>query len=182
MLLGLAKVVMDAPDLDGPAESTELERRAFLLGLAGQENAWGDLWCAGRCEPAYMRGGYYYTRSKELRELTKKHGDLAAVSWGPTQILPVVAYEVGFRGNPWELADPADCYFWTVRRINMKILRMTVKRGGEFVHTERDGMDWSKMYAMWNGGTGALKSPLPFTVTYVEAQIKNMTKAMGILG
>lgn len=172
-------------ELDGPDGASDFDKAAFLLGMTGQESGWGDRWQAGRYETAYARGGHYHKTSPDQIRLVQKHEDLAAISWGPWQILPVVAYEVGFRGAPWELADPRTSAAWVVKRFNLKCFQRTAKEGTAFVSKPRGGVTWASMFAFWNGGPSLLgDSPheWPEMVRgYVTAQMTNMDEAKGIL-
>jgi hypothetical protein len=42
-------------------------------------------------------------------------------------------------------------------------------------------MTFAKMYAFWNGGTGAIYDPPPMVAGYVESQMKNLAEAKRIL-
>ena len=169
------------PELIGPDGATDAEKSAFLLGMTGQESSWGDRWCAVKHEALYARGGTYYNGSADLRRLVARYEDAAACSFGPWQILYVSAWEVGFRGHPWELTDPRVSGEQVVARINQKILQRTVKFGNGFRQEPRPGVDFAAIYRAWNGGLGALESPLPSVVEYAAKQMANLDEAKRIL-
>lgn len=79
-----------------------LDAAALLYATAKTESSLGAN-VTPRFERAYAPGGFLYKGSKLQRDLYAKYGRLAASSVGPFQIMPVVAYELGFRGHPKEL-------------------------------------------------------------------------------
>lgn len=185
MMGGLMPLCMEmGTELTGPDGAGDYDRSAFLLGLSGEETSWGDRWCAGRWENAYARGGYYYKTSPDQMRLVQKYEDLAACSWGPWQILPVVAYEVGFRGEPWYLADPRESAHWVVKRFNEKCFTKTIPDGaGGFKAVRRDGVTWEKMFAFWNGGPSTLADDFwnDDVKGYVSRQIVNFNEAKRLI-
>lgn len=84
----------------------ELNRRALLMAIAANESSMGvDVF--PRLEPAYDLGGYYFKRSYLLRKQYERFGDQVARSYGPFQVMYLVAVELGFNTDraPAELAD-----------------------------------------------------------------------------
>lgn len=184
-MTGLIAVCLDlGPELTGPDGADDYEKAAFLLGLSGEETSWGDRWAAGRWENAYARGGHYHKTSPAQMRLVQEYEDLAACSWGPWQILPVVAYEVGFRGKPWELADPRYSARWVVKRFNEKCFTKTVADGsGGFKDEKREGVTWKKMLAFWNGGPSTLADDFwnDDVKGYVIRQMMNFEEAKRLI-
>jgi hypothetical protein len=111
----------------------ELNRVALLRAICQVESSYGKN-IGARFEPAYGYKGRYWTAA-HVRELWWKHGDLAACSYGPTQILYVVAWELGYREAPcvlhscWEHALE-----YTVELLNRRILARFRKGQGWVAH------------------------------------------------
>lgn len=63
-----------------------------------------------RYESSYDTGGRYARegdpRTDQQRFLLSKYGRAAAMSWGPFQIMPVVAWELGYKYAPSAFNDP----------------------------------------------------------------------------
>ena len=98
----LAAIEANAGALKCPAS---LDARAVLAAITWPETTWGERFKAGLFEPAYYRGGKFYHR--HVITLVHTYESLAACSYSAWQILFVAAYETGFRGDPWDLIDPA---------------------------------------------------------------------------
>lgn len=89
----------------------------FLISLSGVETSFGKD-NNRRLEKAYSPGGAYYKGSPRLQDEYKKWGDDAASSWGPWQIMHIVACEYGYKGNPQLLSDPKVSGSYVVQHIN----------------------------------------------------------------
>ena len=93
----------------------------LLAALADVESAFG-LNTVPNQEPAYDEGGRYYAMAQHVRDLHKTWGSWAACSYGPWQILYVLAWEVGFRGAPGDLWTAAGSVEWVIRALNARAL------------------------------------------------------------
>ncbi len=91
-------------DVLRPADVT-LDSIALLATIAWTESTFGRDGGQSRVERAYRPDGIYYRRSATVRDLHNTYGDAAASSWSSFQILYAVAWELGFRGEPWKLYD-----------------------------------------------------------------------------
>lgn len=99
-------------------EGSGLSARAVLAAITWPETEWGRRMLASKSEKAYMPGGRYF--HKHVPSLHDRYGDAAASSWGAWQILYVSAWEVGYRGHPWELTDPGKCCAAVVTLLNRR--------------------------------------------------------------
>ena len=120
-----------APSLETPPY---MDGAALLRALAQVESS-GGAQAIPRFERAYSIGGYYYRRSKAVRELWAKWGDWAACSYSPWQILFVVATELGYDGSPAHLREPSVAGKYVVRYLNRRIFN----RGARSVAQVADG-------------------------------------------
>lgn len=110
-----------SPSLNLHLNETSVDRERLLLALAGQESNFGRM-CGLRTEPGYSPGGKYYKDSPFQKAAFLAYGKAACGSWGPWQILYPTAWELGFRGQPWELFGAATCLTWAIALINRRIL------------------------------------------------------------
>lgn len=139
-----------APDLQATFIT---EKAAFLFALAGKETCHG-IQNVPRYEPAFGPGGLYYQRFKLLKELYRQFGAMASCSWGPWQILAVVAIEnQHFSGHPAELQSGFISAPYVVGYLNYLI---------------RNGADTiEKLFATYNAGIGCLKNQSLWPKRYV---------------
>ena len=93
----------------------------LLAALADVESSFG-LHAVPNHEPAYDEGGRYYASAQHVRDLHKTWGAWAACSYGPWQLLYVLAWEVGFRGTPGDLWTPEGSIEWAIRALNARAL------------------------------------------------------------
>ena len=102
----------------------ELNKKALLIAIAQNESSFGRN-CTPRLEPAYDFGGFYFRKSPILRMQYKEFGDLVARSYGPFQIMYIVATELGFgfKRHPEELQDFDINTEFAVQYINHRALR-----------------------------------------------------------
>lgn len=105
----------------GIGSSLGLNPDALLYAICLNESSGGknDI---PRFEPAYAPNGYYFKRSQEVRDKWGKYGDLAAMSWGPWQIMFTTAGELGFSGSPLELWDAEVSIQFVVKLIKDRII------------------------------------------------------------
>lgn len=89
----------------------------FLIALSGVESSFGKN-NVRRFEKAYFTGGIYYKNSPKLQDEVKKYGEDAACSWGPWQILHIVACEYGYKEHPTLLHDPKVSGDYVVHHLN----------------------------------------------------------------
>lgn len=80
----------------------EHDARRLLLSFAEVESSLGRF--NFRYEPAYGLSGLYYRKSKLLKEKYDEFGPLVAMSYGPWQIMYIVAVEHGYNGHPLALS------------------------------------------------------------------------------
>jgi len=78
-------------------------------------------------EKSYYKGGYYYKKSKQVRDLVKRFGRAAAKSYSSWQILFVVAWELGFRGTPEELDNDEIAIIYVIKFLNNRVLKYNPK-------------------------------------------------------
>lgn len=89
----------------------------FMLALSGVETSFAKN-NHSRFEKAYAPGGRYFINSPKLQDEHKKWGNDASSSWGPWQILYIVAFEYGFRGPPHLLESPKVSGAYVVQHLN----------------------------------------------------------------
>lgn len=101
-----------------------LSSSAILHALADVESSGGARSLASKHEPAYCYNGFYYTspNGADLRRLSQVYGCLAHSSYSSWQILFIVAFEEGFRGDPCSLRDDKVALPVVIRTINRRIL------------------------------------------------------------
>lgn len=125
----------------------------FLLALMQVESSFG-IQNIARFELSYSRSSIAYKKSRLLQEGHEKWGDLAACSYGPTQILWIVAAELGYNATPIELFHGANSIPYTVKLLNK------LAAGG--------GNTLERLAAAYNGGLGALKSKDSWPAAYIK--------------
>lgn len=101
----------------------EHDARKLLLAFAEIESALGKF--NFRYEPAYGLQGIYYRRSQTLKDKYSEFGPLVAMSYGPWQIMYIVAVEAGFSGHPLELANGYVSLPYVIEKMNRD-----AKKGG----------------------------------------------------
>lgn len=95
----------------------EMKNWEFLYTLAGVESSFSaNNVC--RFEEAYSRRGPFYKKSRALQRAHGLYGDLAAMSYGPWQMMYIVAQELGFGGNPLDLWYGHVSIRWVVEYLN----------------------------------------------------------------
>ena len=131
-----------ASGLKIPAGS-DMDPRALLIAMTANESSWGTD-CAPRFEPGYYRGGAYFLKPANdwLRDLVRRYGQCAAMSWGPWQIMYPVAYELGYKGSahahPWGLYEPEISLHWVIEYLNRRVFAagaLTVAQVGDAYNT-----------------------------------------------
>lgn len=100
--------------------------KKLLLAFAEIESSVGQF--NFRYEPAYGLNGLYFRRSQILRKKYDEYGPLVAMSYGPWQIMYIVAVEAGFAGHPLELASGFVSLPYVIEKMNRD-----AKRGGTSV-------------------------------------------------
>jgi hypothetical protein len=125
----------------------------FLCALMQVESSFGTN-NVPRFEHGYSRMGLAFRRSTLLREGYAKWGDLCAMSFGPTQILWIVAHELGFQGHPCELWDAHISLHYTCL-----LLRKNKAAGADTLR---------KLAATYNAGLGAIKGKDHWPSQYVS--------------
>lgn len=100
-------------------EGTAIYGEKLLLALCGKESNFGRQ-CGLRTEPGYSPTGQYF--NDFMKAAYAAYGRAACGSWGPWQILYPTAYELGFRGQPWELFTPQGSLPWVIALINKRII------------------------------------------------------------
>lgn len=93
---------------------------AFLVSIAGVESSFGRN-SGPRFELGYSRSSLAFKRSKLLMAGHEDFGDLAAMSYGPFQILWVVAAELNYMGHPCDLHHAVVSTPWVIRKMNQHI-------------------------------------------------------------
>ena len=95
----------------------------LLHALADVESDHGARSLATLHESAYCYKGFYYKspNGDDLRRLSRVYGCLAHSSYSAWQILYLVAYEEGFRGDPCALRDNAVAIRPVIRVLNRRV-------------------------------------------------------------
>lgn len=106
--------------LEVPADS-RIDGRKLLHALARQESTSGRDGGHARVEKAYQPGGGLHRR--HVVELFAAYGDAAVASWSSWQIMYPTAWELGMRGQPWDLWDDGEAGKWVVRFIERRAFR-----------------------------------------------------------
>lgn len=94
----------------------EHDARRLLLAFSELESSVGRF--NFRYEPAYGLQGLYYRRSSLLKERYEEFGPMVAMSYGPWQIMYIVAVEHGFSGHPLELTDGNVSLPYVIEKMN----------------------------------------------------------------
>lgn len=128
---------------------------ALLVALSGCETSFGtDI--VARFEYGYSKNSLAYRRSTLLQEGYKLHGDFCAMSYGPWQILWIVAVENGYKMD----LEPGDLRSGDASGpFVVKVLNKILQKGASTV--EQIGI-------AYNGGFGALKDPNPGHLKYAK--------------
>ena len=145
----LEAIDRQAPRLKIPPGST-LHAKATLAAITWPETAWGTRWKAGLFEPAYYRGGKFY-KAEHVKHLVHTYESLASCSYGPWQILFIAAYEVGFRGDPWELIQPSISAMAVVDLLNKRCFN--VWHDAPTPELEAPASTPNQVADMWNSGS-----------------------------
>lgn len=125
----------------------------FLLALMSVESSLGRN-NVPRFELSYSRLSIAYKKSELLKEGHKQWGDLAAMSYGPAQILWIVARELGYQGHPLDLWHGVNSMPWVIKVINRNI--------------EKGADTLDRLAASYNAGLGALKNPDLWPSRYLQ--------------
>lgn len=86
----------------------------LLWAICGAESSFGEN-SKYRIEKSYMPGGRYHNAI-----LYEKYGENAAASCGAWQVMFPVAWELGFRGSPGELAEPENNLKIAIKYLNIR--------------------------------------------------------------
>jgi hypothetical protein len=95
----------------------KIDFKKFLLALSGVESSFGKN-NQRRFEKAYAPGGRYYLGSPKLQDEYKKWGEDVSCSFGPWQIMHIVAVEYGYRDNPQLLSNPQISGPYVIKHLN----------------------------------------------------------------
>ena len=123
-----------------PAVGSTMRHADLLTAIAHAESSFGIHGGRLRTEPAYLpasrlpgtKDGFLFRR--HVRDLFGLYGDAACGSWSSWQIMYPTAWELGFRGAPWGLADDAEAIKWVVKFLNVRAFG----RGAETVRQVAD--------------------------------------------
>lgn len=124
----MSDVLMNAIDKWSPFLSDSphfhYNKKALLVAIAQNESSFGKN-LGPRLEQAYDVGGYYFRRSKLIRNQYAKFGNDVAKSWGPFQLMYIVCLELGFHydQSPSLLADFDTNTQYAVEYINVRALK-----------------------------------------------------------
>ena len=94
-----------------------LNKSSFLYAVSGVESSFGKN-LGPRVEPAYSPGGIYFENA-HVRDMYSLYGSDAASSFGPWQIMFIVASELGYSGPPKDLSLKEICGPFVVRKFNL---------------------------------------------------------------
>jgi len=98
----------------------------LLIAIAKVESSFGVHGGRLRVEPAYLpasrlpgtHDGPLFRR--HVRDLFALYGDAACGSWSSWQIMYPTAWELGFRGEPWDLFDDEKAIVWVCAYLNVR--------------------------------------------------------------
>ena len=96
----------------------DLDRRKLLWSLAGCESSFGDD-IDSHYESAYDIGGRYY--NDQIKHLKGVYGREVCCSQGVFQLLYITAYELGYRGQPFDLKFPEIQIVYVIEYINKRL-------------------------------------------------------------
>lgn len=125
----------------------------FLMALMSVESSLGKE-NVPRFEYGYSRSSIAFKRSKLLQEGYEKWGDVCACSYGPAQILWIVARELGYGGHPLDLWSGSVSLPYVVDLLNKNTLK-----GADTLE---------RLAASYNAGLGVLKSKDVWPENYVR--------------
>lgn len=127
----------------------------ILMAICGQESSFGSE-DVPRFEPSYSRRSFAWKRSQLLQDLHRAHGDLAAQSYGPFQIMAIKAVELGYplSLSPINLWSPVVSLPFVIEYIN-----------GGYKYGTQSAMD---IFAQYNAGWGCLKKPSLIPQNYLK--------------
>ncbi len=135
-----------------------INRWAFLVALSGCETSFGRN-NIPRFELGYSKSSLAYKRSILLQEGYELYGDLCAQSYGPHQILWIVARELGYslQSSPLNLTSGVISIPYVIAHLN--------RFGGFGAKTIED------YAASYNAGPGILKNGKEYPKAYVKKLI-----------
>lgn len=136
-------------DLKIPAEIHKLN---LLCSIIEKETDWVNN--IPRFEPAYGPGGLLYKRSKVLQSEYLKWGPLVSCSYGPAQIMYIVAKELGYSGHPLHLWSGEVSLPYAVAYINKLVNQFNAKT-------------IEQIAAGYNGGPGVISKPDKWPKGYI---------------
>lgn len=125
----------------------------FLMATMGVESSYGKN-NVPRFEYGYSRSSLAFKRSRALQEGYEKWGDLCAMSYGPTQILWIVAKELGYPDHPLNLWSAVVSLPYTC-----DLLKKNYGKGAHSVEA---------LAASYNAGAGVISKPKDWPVKYVQ--------------
>lgn len=135
----------------------------FLMALMGAESSYGTD-NVPRFEYSYSRSSIAFKRSKLLQEGYEKWGDLCAMSYGPTQILWIVAKELGYPDHPLNLWSAVVSLPYTC-----DLLKKNFAKGAHSVEA---------LAASYNAGAGVIAKPKDWPTKYVQKVVGYYGDAM----
>lgn len=109
-----------------PPIGSDIGPARLLTAIAHVESSFGVHGGRLRVEPAYLpasrlpgtNDGPLFRR--HVRDLYAAYGDAACGSWSSWQIMYPTAWELGFRGAPWGLADDEKAIVWVCAYLNVR--------------------------------------------------------------
>lgn len=91
-----------------------------------------------RVEPAYLPGGHYFS-AEHVQTAYEEYGEAAAASYGPWQVLYITAQELGFAGDPEELAEPETNLSFAIKYINERAMKRGAHTVGQVADAYNSG-------------------------------------------
>jgi hypothetical protein len=138
--LNLLDDVIAAHAYDLHVDKSIISPRAILKAIAHCETDYGARSYATLHEPAYCYGGLYYKASEDLRHASTLWGCQAHSSYGPWQVLYIVAYELGFRDDPILLREAHTSIDFVIRVLNRRVAdRLADERPEDFFDAWNSG-------------------------------------------
>jgi hypothetical protein len=98
------------------------DKKALLCALAQVESSFGRH-NVPRFESHYYRGGHYYRKSQEIRDMVSLYDKDASCSYSSFQIMFPTARELGYRGVPTDLNKDNVAIYWVIKFINIRIMK-----------------------------------------------------------
>ena len=98
-----------------------------------------------RYEKSYGPGGYYYKRSRTVRDYHRIWGGWAPCSYSSWQILYNTAVELGFRGSPHLLWNDKIAIKYVIKYLDHRVMRRGASNLTQIADAYNSGNFWDKI-------------------------------------